>query len=115
MKVVKIILLVAGLIALVVGAFMLFMTVMVHLKVVWEIATRYATTTDLIDPRHQVFVITAIALGAGILIGLGLGLPLQLAPSEKKLDALVEARVQQRLSAPAAPVTPEPGYPSEPV
>lgn len=113
MKVVKIILLAAGLITLAVGAWMLFMTVRVDLKIIWEIATRYSTTTNLVDPRQNLLVLTGVALAAGLLLGLAAGLPLRFAPSEKKLDELVEARVQQRL-APATPVVEDTTPPADP-
>ena len=107
MKKLKLTLLALGLIALIVGAVMLFMAVSVDMKVVWEIATRYqggGTKETLHDPRPKMLIISGIALGAGVLIGLGLGLPLHRALSQKKLDALVDQRVQQRLagSAPEA-------------
>jgi len=96
MKVLKIILAALGLIAVAVGAVMLFMAVMVDLKVIWEIATRYSTDTTLVDPRPNIMLITGIALGAGLLLGLGIGLPIRRALSAKKLDELVETRVAQR-------------------
>ncbi len=110
MKVLKAVLLVAGLIAVIVGGVMLFMALMVDLKVVWEIATRYqggGTTTGLVDPREKILLITGIALGAGVLLGLGIGLPIRRAPSDKKLDELVEARIAERQSPPSeGPATP---------
>ena len=108
MKNLKLALLAIGGIALIVGAVMLFMAVSVDMKVVWEIATRYqggGTKETLHDPRPKMLIISGIALGSGLLIGLGLGLPLHRALSQKKLDALVEQRVQQRLAP--APETPE--------
>lgn len=103
MKVLKITLLVLGLIALTVAGVMLFMALMVELKVIWEIATRYSTDTNLLDPRQNLLVISGVVLGSGLLLGLGLGLPTRGALSEKKLDELVEARVQQRLAGPTQP------------
>ncbi|HQZ00703.1 MAG TPA: hypothetical protein PLQ63_11965 [Propionicimonas sp.] len=99
MKVLKVILAVLGVIAVAVGAVMLFMAVMVDLKVIWEIATRYSTDTSLVDPRPNIMIITGVALGAGLLLGLGIGLPAKLALSQKKLDELVDTRVQQRLGS----------------
>lgn len=93
------ILAVLGVIAVAVGAVMLFMAVMVDLKVIWEIATRYSTDTSLVDPRPNIMIITGVALGAGLLLGLGIGLPAKLALSQKKLDELVDTRVQQRLGS----------------
>lgn len=100
MKALKISLVILGGIALVVGAVLLFMAVAVDLKVIWEIATRYqggGSQNGLRDPRPTITIIAAIALGAGLLIGLGIGLPRRLQPSRKKLDALVDARVEGRL------------------
>ncbi|HRA07819.1 MAG TPA: hypothetical protein PKV13_14590, partial [Propionicimonas sp.] len=94
-----VILAVLGVIAVAVGAVMLFMAVMVDLKVIWEIATRYSTDTSLVDPRPNIMIITGVALGAGLLLGLGIGLPAKLALSQKKLDELVDTRVQQRLGS----------------
>ena len=108
MKNLKLALLAIGAIALIVGGVMLFMTVSVDMKVVWEIATRYqgsGTKETLHDPRPKMLIISAIALGGGFLIGLGLGLPLHRALSQKKIDAMVEQRVQQRLAG--TPETPE--------
>ncbi|KYH45725.1 hypothetical protein [Branchiibius sp. NY16-3462-2] len=108
MKKLKLTLLVLGLIAGIVGGIMLIMVISVDLKVIWEIATRYqggGTTKGLTDPRPRILWISGLALGAGLLIGLGLGLPLHRALSQKKLDALVEQRVQQRLAG--TPETPE--------
>lgn len=111
MKRFKLFLLAVGAIAIVVGAVMLFMAVKVDLKVIWEIATRYqggGTSNNLVDPRPKILIISGIALGAGLLIGLGLGLPLHRAPSQKQLDRLVEARVQERLNPqPPQPATHE--------
>lgn len=110
MKKFKLTLVVLGLIALVVGGVLLFMVLSVDLKVIWEIATRYqggGTTKGLTDPRPKMGIICGLAVGAGLLIGLGLGLPLHRSLSQKKLDALVEQRVQQRLAAQAAPEAPE--------
>lgn len=104
MKNLKLALLAIGGIALIVGIVMLFMATNVDMKVVWEIATRYqgsGTKETLHDPRPKMLIISAIALGAGVLIGLGIGLPLHRAPSEKKLNAMVEERVQQRLAEPS--------------
>lgn len=108
MKKFKLTLLVLGLIALVVGGIMLFMTVSVDMKVVWEIATRYqgsGSKETLRDPRPKMLIISGISLGAGLLLGLGVGLPLHRALSQKKLDALVDERVQQRLAGQTAPGT----------
>ena len=99
MKVVKITLLIIGGIILVVAAVMLFMALMVNLKVLWEIATRYqggGSQNGLVDPRMNILIITGLALAAGLLIGLGIGLPRRRALSDAKMDAAVEARVQER-------------------
>lgn len=105
MKVLKAILVVLGLIALTTGAVMLFMALMVELKVIWEIATRYSTDTNLRDPRQNLLIISGIVLGAGLTLGLGLGLPTRVGLSQKKLDELVEAGVQQRLAGTGEPPT----------
>ncbi|WP_156887359.1 hypothetical protein [Propionicicella superfundia] len=107
MKVLKIILLAVGLIGLIIAGSLLFMTVMIDIKVIWEIATRYGTTSGLKDPRQTVLVIAALAAGAGLALGVGLSLPTRFAPSQKKLDELVEARIQERLAEPAPAPAPE--------
>lgn len=99
MKVVKITLAALGLIALTVAGAMLFMAVMVDIKVVWEIATRYSTSTTLKDPRQSVAIISGLAAVAGLLLGLGIGLPSRLPASAKKFDELVEQRVSERLAS----------------
>lgn len=101
MKKLKLFLLCAGGIAIVVAAVLLFMAVKVDLKVIWEIATRYqggGSSSNLTDPRPKILIISGVALGAGLLIGLAIGLPLHRAPSQKEIDRMVEARVQQRLN-----------------
>ncbi len=99
MKVAKVILLILGFAALAAGAAMFFFTSMIDMKVVWEIATRYSTEkTSLVDPRQSLLVILGLAFGSGLLIGLGLGLPSKFAPSEGKLNALVEARLREQSS-----------------
>ncbi|MGC3995875.1 MAG: hypothetical protein QM779_17460 [Propionicimonas sp.] len=103
MKVLKVILLVLGLVAAATAGVMLFMAMNVELKVIWEIATRYSTDTDLRDPRPNLLIISGIVLGAGLLLGLGLGLPGRLSPSQKKLDDLVETRVEERLRGASDP------------
>lgn len=112
MKALKAILLLLGLVAAAVGGVMLFMAMNVELKVIWEIATRYSTVsgagTDLRDPRPNLLIITGIAVGAGLLLGLGLGLPARLAPSQRKLDESIEARVQERLNATGPTTDPVP-------
>lgn len=112
MKALKITLLVLGLVAAVVGGVMLFMAVSIDLKVIWEIATRYSNVsgagTDLRDPRPSLLLISGIALGSGLLIGLGLGFPTKLGLSQKKLDELVESRVQARLTASGGSTDPVP-------
>lgn len=106
MKVLKAILAVLGLVALVVGGVMLFMAVMVDLKVIWEIATRYSTDTSLVDPRPNIMIITGIALGAGLLLGLGLGLPAHRTLSARRLDEMVDERVAQRRNSDVPPEQP---------
>lgn len=98
MKVLKILLLALGVIGLIVAGWLLFMTVMVDIKVLWEIATRYSTSTGLKDPRQTSLMIAGLAAAGGLFIGVGLGLPMRLGPSDEKLDELVEARLRERLA-----------------
>ncbi len=97
MRVVKIGLFVLGGIALLVGGWMLFMTVMVDIKVLYEIATRYSTSSDLKDPRQSVLIIAGLAALGGLLVGIGIGLPMKLKPTDQQLDELVEQRIRERL------------------
>lgn len=97
MKVLKVSLLVLGGIALVIGISVLFMTVVVDIKVLYEIATRYSTSSDLKDPRQSVLVIAGLAALGGLLIGMGIGLPTRRYPSDDALDVLVEQRIKQNL------------------
>lgn len=113
MKVLKVILLVLGLIGATVAGVMLFMAMNVELKVIWEIATRYSTASDLRDPRPNLMIISGIVLGAGLLLGLGLGLPTRVGPSQKRLEEQIENRVQARLNVASDPTT-EPTPPPAP-
>lgn len=107
MKVLKITLFAIGAIVLIVASWLLFMTVMVDIKVLWEIATRYSTSTGLKDPRPTSLMIAGLAAVGGLFIGVGLGLPMRLGPSDEKLDELVEARLRERLAI-QGPSTPDP-------
>lgn len=106
MKILKVGLLVLGAIALLVGGWMLFMTVMVDVKVLYEIATRYSTSSDLKDPRQSVLLIAGLAALGGVLVGIGIGLPMKSSPSEKKLNEMVEQRIRERLDVDGASPAP---------
>ena len=47
------------------------------------------------DPMHNIFLVSGLALGGGLLLGLGIGLPVQTRGAVRR-DALDEANAQRR-------------------
>lgn len=88
MKILKVLLLVAGVIGLAIGGYYLFQA-WLEVRNIWAIANSMRNTTSV---NPQPFVVTAALVGAlgGLLLGIGIGLPLHTRGSVRR-QALQDA------------------------